>query len=1198
MSKLLLLIISVLSGEVSAQCTNNTGCDCDPLVCCWLVSENMPPHTAVGGYEYTGEGIVTYDLAPNPIFSVNETTGIITTQEVIDREGDYSETKLTQSQSLMDNNHCFNLGLSVIVGGTSTVFRVNIQVKDVNDNPPTFSQLSYSISILESQGMNDVVPRVCDQQFRAMLSATDIDEGQNAVIEYHVEGSTLFELADEHVPCVQSKLGIELDRDIPPSSYSFILVAQDSANLSARSEANVTYILLDINDNQPFFENATITLPVKEGLEIGTFIYQFQAHDIDSGTNGESSLTYRLESREVSKFIIDEHSGNLTLAEELDAEAFVSSYMLTVSATDMGATPLAGTVEVIINVEDVNEPAIFQVNDIKSIMEGDKTTTIAIVIVEDIDKTLQNRVNKLSVASGQNMFYIQSLLMLTYSNRYSLEFNGSVDYEREQVIQLVLNLTEEGSPVLYQTISLNISVEDINDNAPTLNVTLFNVVEEDNSLEKGSALIINLAQYTYDADSGANGTIEKYKFVSVSGETGQDLTSDFTSLLSPSGLLDTSGYGIDREKVGNVLTFVINITDKGVPPQSKLNTFTVTVADINDNPPVFPVSNYVFSIREGEEFGTLVDQVLATDPDNGENGTVKFAIHPSSPHFSINETTGVISSTTVFDRERISKYLITIEATDTGMPHTRSQSVSATILITDINDNNPVFDSDTKIFKIDTNFSPEDVIGQVEARDDDTSSPNKLTWYQLQKGPFSSLFSIHNNVSGKITLETALSEGVYAINISAFNPGKEESGDSILVTVAVSRATSNMTVIGIAAGCAVLVILIIIVAVLVLCICLKNRKSKQQLKMNEAHLTLNSMQNSILKIPAVNGIVGRSGRVTFKERVEETHYDEESVINNTKKTIKKESVTKFDNSSRVPRPFDSADSATPLSSFSSSSGSKSGQPDDMVVVDLEISPRRGMNGDINGHCQYDVHSHPRSPVVHIANTGRGGCGREMMEYSQGTSSDGHTSNNDLDDEESMYSDDASIVNTALSRFGNNQTGLNMPYETPSTHSHLDLHRHLPPISHGQHTHSSSLAQLHAHNLAQLANTSGDGARPQYSPPVPSPGHERSLNHTHTHDPLQSFTHSPPSAINHMGGTSKHLHMGMEGGRNYPHPLVMPDAFPRDAADIHRFPIDSYADYGEESTVASTDLDEALGFNIDAEPGIISLTADYEEDVGL
>ena len=58
---------------------------------------------------------------------------------------------------------------------------------------------------------------------------------------------------------------------------------------------------------------------------------------------------------------------------------------------------------------------------------------------------------------------------------------------------------------------------------------------------------------------------------------------------------------------------------------------------------------------------------------------------------------------------------------------------------------------------------------------------------------------------------------------------------------------------------------------------------------------------------------------------------------------------------------------------------------------------------------------------------------------------------------------------------------------------------------------------------------------------------------------------------------------------------MPDAFPGDT-DMRRFPIGSYADYGEASTYASADLDEALGFNnLDVEPGIISLTAtDYED----
>ena len=63
---------------------------------------------------------------------------------------------------------------------------------------------------------------------------------------------------------------------------------------------------------------------------------------------------------------------------------------------------------------------------------------------------------------------------------------------------------------------------------------------------------------------------------------------------------------------------------------------------------------------------------------------------------------------------------------------------------------------------------------------------------------------------------------------------------------------------------------------------------------------------------------------------------------------------------------------------------------------------------------------------------------------------------------------------------------------------------------------------------------------------------------------------------------------------------MPDAFPppRPPSDVHRFDsfIPSFTDYGDTSTYASTELNEALEFKYEAEPDFCSLTAtDYGEN---
>ena len=82
--------------------------------------------------------------------------------------------------------------------------------------------------------------------------------------------------------------------------------------------------------------------------------------------------------------------------------------------------------------------------------------------------------------------------------------------------------------------------------------------------------------------------------------------------------------------------------------------------------------------------------------------------------------------------------------------------------------------------------------------------------------------------------------------------------------------------------------------------------------------------------------------------------------------------------------------------------------------------------------------------------------------------------------------------------------------------------------------------------------------------------------------------------------------GHTNSRNYPQPLVMPDAFPppRPPSNVHRFDsyTPSFTDYGDTSTYTSTELNEALEFNYEVEPDFCSLTAtdfgEAEPDINM
>ena len=1161
-----LLFTALLLRKGAPQCASVCGCMTEPTRCCLVLPENANPGTLVGRDNSTDtvnklknftnpRFIISHTL--NGTFRVAENNLTIYTERKIDRE---TETLGANNLNFVQNGYCILVAITVQEATIQDFILINVQISEVNDNRPTFSKQEYVIDVDETTTTAPLL--VCTQEIQTQLTAVDADT-ESGEIEYSIaNGNDIFQVENVNDPCVINRHGVELDYERPPISYSFTLVATDPDNSSLRSEVNVTYNLRDVNDNPPLFVSQNNSISILESTPIGSEIHQFQAIDVDSGLNGGSNIIYGI--NDGSVFQINSSTGFLKLIDTVDAEG-ISSYVLVISASDMGQPPMTGTIQVVINIQDVNELASITFID-QGIFEITENVVLPFaspirrIKITDMDKTQHNRNNSIQIVAGKEF-----TIFPARSSTYLLQQRASVDYETNPTISIRMEVTEYGDPILRQTLTHNLTVIDQNDVYPNLTETIFNYEEEND----GNQQIVNLSDYVVDDDDGMNGEIGMYELVSVRSQNDMDLTNQFAGQFSRStGILSASGFQLDRERLGDFLTFIVNITDMGEPPLSNEIMFTVNLNDINDNFPVFENPTYTFHFRENQDVGSFVGQVHAIDADEMKNAIVNYSIISSQSQFSINESTGVIRSRESFDRELIGMYNLTIIARDSGIVQESPDSTVVIIIIDDENDDYPNFSENTKNFLIDTNLDQGSVVGRVIAVDND-EYPFNIVIYEMNST--TDVFSIRNNRSGEIILEQSLNqEIIYTINISAFNEGHRENNSVITVTISVTKSPQELAFFVVSAGVGLLVVvMIVLVVMLLLCMCCKNRRAKKKYNARKIHNDLNNTNHiSILKIPATTGVAGR-GRVTFKESVEETHYNEQSVVNDTIDTIRKESITKFDSSPQAPHPYVMLE---PI------------PQEDITVVNLEMSP---MNGNITNHL-YSMR--PHSPIIHVVG---GGDNREgERDYSQGTnSSDGHTY---MDDEESTFSDDdASIVNETISRFGTDHPDLSIQYETPSTHSHLELHRHLPPISHRQHN-NSSLAQLHAHNLAQLAEVN----RHQHYGLSYQSGHDHSLTVTsHGHLQKSSSTHSshsPPSphSPHHMVASSSSKHH--QGTRNYPHPLVMPDAFPRNATDIHRFPIKSYQDdYGEESTYASTELDEALGFNLEIEPGIISLTAtDY------
>ena len=582
--QLVIMLLLAVIGQTNSQCMTTVQCGCrESAGCCLVVEENLQPISVVGVNDMitvAGNPNPQYGLTDNPdgTFSING-SGFIFTQRTLNREQERSDFA----------DSCFTLSVSVD-GMLQTGSLVLIKVSDVNDNPPMFNESSYRITVPEQTV--DQPNFECTQEIMERLRAEDLDEGDNAMINYSVEGDFDFVIMDSSMPCVTPNF--VLDRDTPPTSYLFTLIASNVAppNFSART--TVTYALQDLNDNSPVFDNISYAISTGEDTVQMSPIFQFRARDIDLGSNGEDSLMYSIRGGEGTIFAVNATSGILELIGEVDAEE-EDSYTFEVVARDGGSPGLVGTTSVVVSITDANELVTLMFhNEVHEITENQMETLLLLISIDDRDVQPSNNNNSIEVVGGDGKFVAS---FLEVANGYSLQQVRGVDFEQNRTIQIILRTMEFGDPFLTQDYIYNITVLDVNDNRPGLLRTQFTLEEEDND----SQLIVDLSQHVFDLDSGTNGMVGEYKLVSVRNST----TGNFQGTLnSNTGVLTKGNMRIDREMLGNSLDYRVNITDRGEPPLSQTVDFTVVILDINDNSPVFQPSSYAFTLEENLPMST------------------------------------------------------------------------------------------------------------------------------------------------------------------------------------------------------------------------------------------------------------------------------------------------------------------------------------------------------------------------------------------------------------------------------------------------------------------------------------------------------------------------------------------------------------------------------------------------------------------
>uniref|UniRef100_A0A8C9RAN5 Protocadherin related 15 n=1 Tax=Scleropages formosus TaxID=113540 RepID=A0A8C9RAN5_SCLFO len=534
----------------------------------------------------------------------------------------------------------------------STAVRVNIIVVDANDNTPIFANVSYSVSVYTNMKPGDPVLQV---------TARDADEGLNGLITYEVLAGHQGDFKiDNHSGLITIAPGVRLTVG---HSYTLTIKASDNA-----PESSITTVYIEVlppnNQSPPLFPLFIYNLEVTEAMRIGAILLNLQATDRE-----RDPITYRIISGDPENvFNLSRIPGLLLLEKPLDRET-TDQYTLIVTASD-GHPDGTSTATVSVVVTDVNDndpifdpllPRNF------TVQEEEANLFVGQVKASDLDSGLNGKVSY-RIVSPVGLFRINA--------------NGSIfttvplDRESRSWYEVIVEASDGAPDPRRTTITLNVQIQDIDDNSAVFSQNSYNVNLQENS----PVGTVFLQLRAVDADLGANITYrirtqEAKQLFSVNPVTGQ---------LSVLQVLDFENISAS----GAAYTFVVEAVDSGGKMPPGLATVIVKITDMNDYPPIFRQTVYQGMVAPNAEKGTVITTVIADDQDPPGTSASRIRYRVDLEHspysgsiFDVEEESGRVVTKVNLNEQPNTVFLLYVTAYDDGEPvKTNRTLVEITVL--------------------------------------------------------------------------------------------------------------------------------------------------------------------------------------------------------------------------------------------------------------------------------------------------------------------------------------------------------------------------------------------------------------------------------------------------------------------------------------------------------------------------------------
>lgn len=464
------------------------------------INEETSIGTIIFDLNTLSTSIITYQLLESSsLLFFNSTTNLITIIKRIDRD-----TLCPNDEQCLK---CYlNIKLYDIIHYDTLLLK--FQINDINDNQPSFSSNTYSISLTENNmpGMKIRLSKAEDidclingvqlyeltyvYHNRVIISSINLYEKLNQTLI-----NQSFYLIQDFNSDLYLVVNISLDRELQ-NEYIFTITANDHKHTIS---TKLILTVLDVNDHNPKFSQLIYTVNITYSTPIGTILTKLTAYDADSEENARiyySLLSidgYKYELNEKnSLFQLNSHTGELSLISKLNSLDSKNIFKLIIGASDGTNNAIPALATVYIHIQNDNyqdDQSLIQITFGSNRVSNNSTN---VYISENLPNATFiayiKSTDQLEIKSDEGVF----LQKLT-DNSFTLLTDRSYDREKRSLYNVYLS---NGNIQRY----LQIHVTDKNDCKPEWNSTILNI-DLDKYLNMNELIILTLNATDQDENS-------------------------------------------------------------------------------------------------------------------------------------------------------------------------------------------------------------------------------------------------------------------------------------------------------------------------------------------------------------------------------------------------------------------------------------------------------------------------------------------------------------------------------------------------------------------------------------------------------------------------------------------------------------------------------------------------------------------------